>query len=603
MATTQYRPTRTRGKPTDDGDFVVFEHVAVFDSHEGDDGVRYDQELLSRIAENCNRRIRDTGDWCPVVLAHTRDNDDKTSVNDDPPVIGLAGPFYVADFGTDQPRPCIYCHFWIFREFEKDFLRNPRRSVEIWPEETPENRYFDPIAVLGSETPKRDLGMIYSRRHGSGTPVRHWVPGPFRYAKRTTARKLKYQEGSAPVSTPGPSNTFIPGPVKKKQLNDKGEISMPFSQDELQQLVEVIKPIVQSEVAQAAAVVDSSEPDEILGDDLGGGLPPEIDGGELGPPADIGGEEMPPAGGEEDLGDLAAMGGEELPPAEGGEEMPLEEPPPESPELGEEDELYARGLGRKFCKYGKDDGEWDDDGADLYMNSLDDEDQGMLGSYMKYMCDSEHAKSKYAERYDKSPLPGDDITEKPGDCSPSGSCQEDEMSAGQATADRYKKERDSQALKYRKLAAEHEGLKKKLETQQGEISKIRQKERYSRRLQSLQEKVSEGFCLDAEEEMEFVEDFTDDQFDRHVSKVIPERYAKVQGEFIPIGGAEPGKSPPPKKSDGGKPEKYAKDARELVQRYRDDGRVVPYAKALRHLIDHDGQVEERELLAGTNGRT
>ena len=141
MTTEQLTPTRTHGTPSEDGEFIVFEHVAVFDEHEGEDGVVYDERLLRHIAENCNQRIRTTGDWCPVVVAHTREHDEKQFATDDPPVIGVAGPFYVGDWTNKKGEDvkAIFTSFWIFPEDESRFLRNPRRSVEIWPEDKPDD--------------------------------------------------------------------------------------------------------------------------------------------------------------------------------------------------------------------------------------------------------------------------------------------------------------------------------------------------------------------------------------------------------------------------------------------------------------------------------
>lgn len=208
------RPRRTYGKPTAEGDFVVFEAVPVFDEHIGEDGVHYDADLLKKIADNNNRRIRDTGDYCAVVVGHTVDRNDKKPGESDPPVIGLAGPFFVGSIGHENPRPCILANFWIFPEDEKTFLANPRRSVEVWPEENPEDRYFDPIAVLGSETPRRDLGMVYAKK------TSYCVPGPLRYAKRSVCKMCYEEDGDGGSSEAFGSNTFIPSGtnVKKKDM-------------------------------------------------------------------------------------------------------------------------------------------------------------------------------------------------------------------------------------------------------------------------------------------------------------------------------------------------------------------------------------------------
>lgn len=556
---TPMRPKRTRGNPTEDGEFVVFEHVPIFDEHEGDDGVVYDERLLRAIADNCNRRIQTTGDWCPAVVAHTRDREDKATVDDDPQVIGLCGPFYVADFtnGDGRQVKAIHCHFWIFPEEEKTFLRNPRRSVEIWPEERPEDRYFDPIALLGAETPKRDLGMIYSRRRPGREPSRRCMAGPLRYAKRST-KPLRYEEGGGVASTPGGNNTFIPGaveiPKKKKPLQHaKGSSPMALSPDDISQIVEALRPTIESIV------------DERMG------------------PADLGNDAD--LGAAPDLGGAPDMGGADLGGAPGGDMDDV----PNYDDMDEESKLYSRGLGRKYMRYKKDEG-WDEDGESSFMATLDDDDKGKLGSYMKYMCDDDDSKKRYAERYAKSPIGGTDLTE-------SGPMATGEMKDGEPTRygkgmpmnyQKLRQERDEAAAKYSKLNREHQELKQRYAKQEGELATVRQKERYSRRLSQLKDLEPE-YAFDAEEEMSLTEDFSDDQFTRHLD-VIKTRYAKVSGQTMPTERERPLPSPAQEKQ-----QRYAKQATDLVQRYRKAGRSIDYGKLLDHLIENHGQVNEDKL--------
>tara|TARA_B100000749_G_C18450006_1_gene475897 strand:- start:9355 stop:11307 length:1953 start_codon:yes stop_codon:yes gene_type:complete len=640
IATDQYQPTRTRGTPTDDGDFIVFEHVAVFDEHEGEDGVVYDDRLLKHISDNCNRRIRDSGDWCPLVLAHTRDAEDKEHANDDPPVIGLAGPFYVSSFGEERPRPCIFTKFWVFPEYEKVFLRNPRRSVEIWPEERPEDRYFDPIAILGSETPKRDLGMIYSRPKAvGGNPHFYFTPGPLRYSKKTPGQRLKYQEIS---STPGGSNTYIPGETKR-QRHEKGE-TMPLSQAEIQQIAEAMKPIIQEEVAQATVAIDDTEPVDLipeggLAEDLGGG---ELGGGELGVPEEglgmgapgpeaFGGMELTDELPDEDELDMGGDPGLEMedPDMEGeldlgGEELgeDIGGPPPEpiggdELDLDEEDQMYARGLGRQYMKYGMAPAR-----ADKYMEGLDVEDREILGKYFKYLCDDDDAKQKYTQRYGKSPIGGDDITEKSGDSTPSGSMNEDEMSVGKSTkcskkgkptVQKYKKlvaEQGSLKKKYSKLNRDHLNLKARYsrlqvekESQEERIDSLQSSERDANRKSVFVRLESEGYCLEPDDEMDLTRDYTEDQFDRHTTETIPTKYTKISGDFaVPAGVISRGLRKPSKSQNNRKvaEEKHADEAGKLVMRYRNSGRNVTYAKVLDNLIENSGSVKE-ETLFNING--
>lgn len=224
MTATLTRPQSIQSH--DDDDFVVYENVAVFDEHEGDDGTVYDRRLLEQIAQNCNRRIEDTGDYVTVVVGHTPDERGKY----DPPVIGFAGPFHVGRIGKKKPRWAILGKFWIFPDEVKTFRRNPRRSVEVWPEETPEQRYFDPIAVLGAETPRRDLGLVYSKRNRMTRPV-------------------KYE-----ASVAGGSNTYLPS---TKLKHEKGDAML--QQEDILQLIEALRPVVQQMIDESAGFPDQED--------------------------------------------------------------------------------------------------------------------------------------------------------------------------------------------------------------------------------------------------------------------------------------------------------------------------------------------------------
>ena len=178
-------------KDTSTGEvYAVYHSVPIFKEHTGSDGTKYTQELLEAIADNNNDRIEETGDYCPIVGWHTPSDNDPSK---DPPIIGFAENFRVEKFGKKQPKWCIYATFKIRKDKHGYFRDHPRRSVEIWPEDKPENRYIDPIAVLGAETPRQDLGLVYSK---------------------SAAGEESYMYSSVA----GGGNTYVPGEVEK---NDK----------------------------------------------------------------------------------------------------------------------------------------------------------------------------------------------------------------------------------------------------------------------------------------------------------------------------------------------------------------------------------------------
>jgi len=220
--------------------------VPIFDEHVDENETHYDRTLLQSIANNNNNRIQDTGDWCPIVEHHTSDDRDPKK---EPKIVGYAGPFWVDKLGDKEPRPCVYTKFWVFPEDVETVRKNPRRSVEIWPEDKPESRFFDPIALQGATTPRRDLGLKYS--------------------KTETADPIRYEMAAA-----GGSNTFIPsmGNEKKPEKNVKGGAM--HNTDELRQILEALKPEL---VSQIEAIIGKSlaateqDPMELNEMEAGGG--------------------------------------------------------------------------------------------------------------------------------------------------------------------------------------------------------------------------------------------------------------------------------------------------------------------------------------------
>lgn len=626
--TTITSPKRTRGRPSDDGDFVVFEKVCVFDEHTGDDGVHYDARLLQAIADNCNRRIRNTGDYCPLVVAHTRDQADKKSVTDDPPVIGLAGPFYVGDWvnGDGKQVKAIFATFWIFPEEEKTFLRNPRRSVEIWPEERPEQRYFDPIALLGAETPKRDLGLVYSKsRSGPHANLSYSLPGPLRYSKRSTGRPpLKYEGGggggAAPTSTPGGNNTFIPGPVstkKRKYANESGEPHMAFSPEDLQQIIEALKPTIQSLIDNATANVDTEPAMPLTQPDAGmdsGGMPGDALPGDLPaagagapavpPPPPVGGAgatpppggDMPPPDADQDMG---GAGKEPDTDDAGGPSDDDEDDVPHPDKMKDDERLYSRGLGRKLMKYIKD---GDDKGADDFIGGLDKDDKKKLTSYMKYSCDDAESKEKYAAKCGcKGMESGEMKAGEPDRYGKSGGKKGTTLSTETNDSIKYAKlreEKEQLAKKYAKLQVVADELKATNNEQQQELDKLRRSEQCATRYSKLKDLESSGYVLDPDDEMVLTSDYSDEQFRRHCEEIVPTRYSKTSANFPSVG--QNRETSMVRLGMDAKAQQYCNQARDLVLKYQKSGKKTDYKTVLEQLVKNEGKLDESKLFA-TNG--
>lgn len=230
-------PPKTPTRET--AEFVVFESVPVFKEHVNRDGMKFGPEELRRICNRCNHRIQDTKDYPPVVLRHTKDDG-----GFDPPTVGFAGPFWIGTLGDIEPKTAIFTNLMIFKEDAGMVKRYPRLSVEYWSsEKDPFNGYFDPISLLGAETPELDLGVRYSKSHEGNRVMRYSLVTRFE------------------ATAPGGSNTFVPGGDDEKKPYSK-ETPMALSPDDISQLIEAMKPMVQQMIAEATLPpAEHTEPD------------------------------------------------------------------------------------------------------------------------------------------------------------------------------------------------------------------------------------------------------------------------------------------------------------------------------------------------------
>lgn len=180
-----------------DDQFVNLQNVPVFTEHETTVGrgekrrtVKFGPDELRAICLRSNQRIRETGDYAMVTLGHTPAPDEAALGAPQPEVVGCAGPFRLGTLGEEgqRQRYAILCDFHIFREdWPRVRKKFGRRSPELWVEDRVDEMFLDPIALLGAEAPRLDMGlMLYSAQ-----------------------RQGKHIERYAAAS-PGPMNTFIP---------------------------------------------------------------------------------------------------------------------------------------------------------------------------------------------------------------------------------------------------------------------------------------------------------------------------------------------------------------------------------------------------------
>lgn len=136
------------------------EHVA----HNADGSQsHYSRDELAAMTRNMNRRVSDTGNYGSLIEGHTSDDPDAPQ----PAVLGHRGPYYLGQIGNDQPRWAIFSVEHHKREYAPRLAARPTRSAEVWRSPRIEDRILDPVAALGAETPRLDLGMVRYQRTGT----------------------------------------------------------------------------------------------------------------------------------------------------------------------------------------------------------------------------------------------------------------------------------------------------------------------------------------------------------------------------------------------------------------------------------------------------
>ena len=221
----------------DPAKFDIEHDVPVFDEHEIEEPVydpatgdileiktiKYTKSVLESMCKNMNSRINDTGDYTAICLGHTPTPSEKKNGVPQPPLVGFCGPFKVGKIGSQNTRYAIIAENWaIFKDESDRAKKYPRRSVEVWREDNPRDRYIEPVALLGAETPRRDLGLAYSRMHAGVMVERYTAAAP---------------------CFPGANNTYIPGGSKKKSNYAAPETQgggMSLSDDDINKIIAAV---------------------------------------------------------------------------------------------------------------------------------------------------------------------------------------------------------------------------------------------------------------------------------------------------------------------------------------------------------------------------
>lgn len=253
------RPQPTPG--IEDGEMIDFGYRPVFKEHTNREGVPFDRKAMERIAARCNSRIEESKDFCPIAIRHTQDGG-----GFDPEVIGLLGPFRAQKMPGSKGKWAVYGRERIYKEDAHKRRKYPRLSVEYWAEESdPTGGYFDPVSLLGAETPELDLGVHYSA--DPNNPNRRLM----RYQ-----RVIRYE-----AAAPGGANTSVPAGISddKPTRYESGSLS----QADIQQIVAALKPVIDEAVEAKVGAMNpaGADPDNLLTDavpDEHSDMPPEADG-------------------------------------------------------------------------------------------------------------------------------------------------------------------------------------------------------------------------------------------------------------------------------------------------------------------------------------
>lgn len=196
--------------------------VPIFSTDATYQGQRVDRNLLDNIVE----RMKRFGP-ASVIIGHT----DQDNQYDEKEVVGLASNFRIAD--GDDGKTYLVCDI-IVRDSEI-LNKYPRRSIELWDDYT-----IDPIALLGSSTPRVDLPVVikyHREKNMSNEELKELAAKVLEILKETAEWKFlselqqEWQEfqksiqeaGQAQVAEGEPAAELVEEQAVEKQARDEGE--------------------------------------------------------------------------------------------------------------------------------------------------------------------------------------------------------------------------------------------------------------------------------------------------------------------------------------------------------------------------------------------
>lgn len=184
----------------------------------------YDFKALKAMVDNCNRRVRETESFAPLIDIHTGKRKPDGTL-ERPNVYGFGGPYRLGMYGNEERQDgAPYKGKWAIYEDEFWFADKAslaremaRRSPEVYVGRPMHDRFLDPITVLGAETPALDMGIHYSKGDKGELVERYSSPDIVAY------------DGAACM--PGATNVVVPKPVdvKDKKARYDGDDEMQYA--------------------------------------------------------------------------------------------------------------------------------------------------------------------------------------------------------------------------------------------------------------------------------------------------------------------------------------------------------------------------------------
>lgn len=214
--------------------------------------VSFRPDDLVEIIGHANNRILDRENFPAISLGHTSDDPEATK----PDVGGFAGPYFLGMVGNKNPKWAIYSMETHNRQYSKALSERPRRSVELIRLRSTGEKFFDPIAALGSEVPRIPMPTMYAASFDESAEVTRYSFSAY----------------------PGGSNTFVPSAMERKPER-YGEDDM-LSNEQLSQLIDAIQKTDQFQflsklmASPAAQQLISGAGSTGAGPEMGGAAPP-----------------------------------------------------------------------------------------------------------------------------------------------------------------------------------------------------------------------------------------------------------------------------------------------------------------------------------------